>query len=123
MTKLTNTPILDLLSCNGIVNIKEKNGSFLVYERSTYLFQIELTRQQLIELSDELRTLAVPTPDDLVELPTPPRHTIMRLLYPIVFGFGSGVIAGTLGLEFNQIDYWLISAPCIMLGVYLAMRC
>jgi len=121
MTKQTNTPILDQLSVGGVVDIKQKDGAFLVYERSTHLFQIELTSQQLIQLSDELRTLAAPAPVvPTPVVPTPHRRSPMRLLYPIVFGFGSGVLAGTLGFEFTQSEYWLISAPYIMLGTYLA---
>jgi len=46
----------------------------------------------------------------------------MNLLYPVVFGVSSGVIAAYLGFELNELNYWLVSGPCILAGSLLAMK-
>jgi len=40
----------------------------------------------------------------------------MRLFIPVMAGFLSGVLATKLGFSPNELDYWLISGPFILIG-------
>jgi len=46
----------------------------------------------------------------------------MKFLYPIVFGISSSFIASNLGYGLDDIGYWLISGPFILVGGLLFAR-
>jgi hypothetical protein len=61
MSKLVKTPILDLVSKHRVFDIsKDGEGEFELYERCDQHFGIGLSREQLLQLADELRALAEP---------------------------------------------------------------
>jgi hypothetical protein len=46
----------------------------------------------------------------------------MRLIYPLVFGIGSSSIATHLSLGPSELNYWLVSAPFVLVGAFLFVK-